>query len=47
MVLIESKNLLSPRTLVLGSRCRIRLDNLEFRKISRDFQFFFRIPIVF
>jgi len=31
---------LSPLTLVPGSKCRIRLDNLEFQKISKDFSFY-------
>ncbi len=33
-------NQLSPLTLVQNSRCRIRLCNYEFKRISKDFHFF-------
>jgi len=37
---IELKIYLSPLTSILDFKCKIRLGNLEFRRISRDFHFF-------
>jgi hypothetical protein len=45
-LLIRPKNQLSPLTLIIGFRCKIRLDNLEFRRIFRDFHFS-RVPHCF
>jgi hypothetical protein len=42
--LIEPKNQLSPLTLIPDFRCRIRLDNLEFRKIYKKNCFFLGSP---
>jgi hypothetical protein len=42
---IESKNQLLPLTSIPNSRCKIRLDNLEFRRIYRDFSFFLGSPL--
>ncbi len=46
-LLIESKNQMSPLTLVPNSRCKIRLDNLEFRRIFRNFSIFLGSPSFF
>jgi hypothetical protein len=45
--LVKLKNQLSPLILVLDSRCRIRLDNLELKRNFKDSSFFFRIPTIF
>jgi hypothetical protein len=46
-LLIKPKNQLLPLILILDFKCRIRLDNLEFRKISRDFSNFLGPPPLF
>jgi hypothetical protein len=43
-LLIELKNQMLPLTSIPNSRCRIRLDNLEFRRNSRDFSSFLGSP---
>jgi hypothetical protein len=42
--LVKLKNQLSPLILVLDSRCRIRLDNLELKRIFKDSSFFLGSP---
>ncbi len=42
--LVKLKNQLSLMILVLDSRCRIRLDNLELKRIFKDFSFLLGSP---